>query len=73
MANLAIPIKGKPNSRNRKGMRAGQNGFVTGTMTPLMAYMIFFALLPMIWALVLGFFDYSPTRAGGGFLGLGGV
>ena len=73
MSILATRIKGNPNSRKPQGMRAGQNRFVAGAMTPLMAYMIFFALLPMVWALVLGFFDYSPTRAGGGFLGLGGV
>jgi multiple sugar transport system permease protein len=73
MANLAIPLKRKTISRNGPGMRAGQTGFVVGAMTPLMAYMLFFALLPMIWALVLGFFDYSPVRAGGGFLGLGGA
>ncbi len=34
--------------------------------------MMFFSLLPMIWALILGFFDYSPIRAGSSFLGLGG-
>jgi multiple sugar transport system permease protein len=73
MANLAIPLKRGKVSKNGPGMRAGQTGFVVGTMTPVMAYMLFFALLPMIWALVLGFFDYSPTRAGGGFLGLGGI
>jgi ABC-type sugar transport system permease subunit len=73
MANLAIPLKGKTNSKKARGMRADQNGFVFRMMTPLMAYMIFFALLPMIWAFVLGFFDYSPTRTGGGFLGLGGA
>jgi ABC-type sugar transport system permease subunit len=72
MANLAIPLK-KTSSKNGQGMRAGQTGFVAETMTPLMLYMMFFALLPMIWAFVLGFFDYSPTRAGGGFLGLGGA
>jgi multiple sugar transport system permease protein len=33
---------------------------------------MFFSLLPMIWALILGFFDYSPVRLGSGFLGLGG-
>jgi multiple sugar transport system permease protein len=72
MANLAITLKRKTIPKNGQGMRAGQNGFVVGTMTPLMAYMMFFALLPMIWAFVLGFFDYSPMRAGG-FLGLGGA
>lgn len=73
MANLVIPLKSKTNTKTGHGMRAGENGFVIGTMTPLMAYMIFFALLPMVWAFVLGFFDYSPTRAGIGFLGLGGA
>jgi ABC-type sugar transport system permease subunit len=34
--------------------------------------MLFFSLLPMIWAIVLGFFSYSPVRVGDGFLGLGG-
>jgi ABC-type sugar transport system permease subunit len=37
-----------------------------------MLYMLFFALFPIVWAVVLGFFDYSPVRAGGGLLGLGG-
>ena len=73
MTNLAIPLKRKTASKNGAGIRAGQTNFVIGTMTPLMAYMLFFALLPMIWALVLGFFDYSPAHAGGGFLGLGGA
>ena len=49
-----------------------KNKFVTRSLTPIMAYMLFFSLLPMVWAIFLGFFDYSPIRAGSGFLGLGG-
>lgn len=49
-----------------------KNKFVSRSLTPIMAYMLFFSLLPMIWAVILGFFSYSPVRAGGGFLGLGG-
>lgn len=49
-----------------------KNKFVTRSLTPIMAYMLFFSLLPMVWAIFLGFFSYSPVRAGGGFLGLGG-
>jgi ABC-type sugar transport system permease subunit len=49
-----------------------KNKFVTRSLTPVMAYMLFFSLLPMIWAIALGFFSYSPVRAGEGFLGLGG-
>ncbi len=55
------------------GNAAGQKRFVVAGLTPIMLYMIFFAILPMVWAVALGFFDYSPIRAGSGFLGLGGV
>jgi ABC-type sugar transport system permease subunit len=72
MANLSISLRGVRNVKKPSGLRAGQLGFVTGTLTPIMLYMMFFSLLPMVWALILGFFDYSPIRAGSGFLGLGG-
>jgi len=36
-----------------------------------MLYMMAFTLLPMIWAVLITFFRYSPTRQGG-VLGLGG-
>jgi multiple sugar transport system permease protein len=54
------------------GLRAGQRRFVVGALTPIMLYMLFFALFPILWAVALGFFSYSPVRAGGAFLGLGG-
>ncbi len=58
---------------NEKTFRAARRtiGFVVGSLTPIMLYMMFFSLLPMIWALILGFFDYSPVRLGSGFFGLG--
>jgi multiple sugar transport system permease protein/raffinose/stachyose/melibiose transport system permease protein len=40
-------------------------------MTPIMIYLMIFSLLPMIWAVILGFFDYSPARVGGALFGLG--
>lgn len=55
------------------GSATEQRRFVIAGLTPIMLYMMFFAILPMVWAVVLGFFDYSPIRAGSGFLGLGGV
>lgn len=73
MTNLALPLRRKQRAAKRGGLRAGQRGFIVGSMTPLMAYMLFFSLLPIVWAVLLGFFDYSPTRAGSGFLGLGGA
>jgi len=36
-----------------------------------MIYIMAFALLPMVWAVTISFFRYSPVRQGG-FLGLGG-
>ena len=62
-------VKGK---QPRSGLHIAQDRFVGGTLTPIMLYMMFFALLPMIWAVALVFFDYSPARASSGFLGLGG-
>lgn len=58
--------------KGRSGLQIAQDRFVGTTLTPIMLYMMFFALLPMIWAVILVFFDYSPTRASAGFLGLGG-
>ena len=48
-----------------------QNVFVGSTLTPIMLYMMFFTLVPMLWGIVITFFRYSPTRVGG-FLGFGG-
>jgi multiple sugar transport system permease protein len=74
VANLAMLLGDKKQTRKTEGgIRAGQTGFVAGSMTPIMLFLFVFALLPMIWAFVLGFFDYSPARAGSGFLGLGGL
>jgi ABC-type sugar transport system permease subunit len=36
-----------------------------------MLYMLFWTLLPAVWAVVLVFFKYSATRTGGPILGLG--
>lgn len=47
-------------------------GFVAGTMTPFMFYLLTLSIFPLLWALALAFFDYSPRNAGGPILGLGG-
>jgi multiple sugar transport system permease protein len=69
---IVLEIPATREKRPRSGLRIAQDRFVGGTLTPIMLYMMFFALLPMIWAVMLVFFDYSPTRSGTGFLGLGG-
>ncbi len=60
-------------SRARSRREGGKKAFIYSSLTPLMLYMMFFSLLPIVWAVVLAFFDYSPVRAGSGFLGLGGA
>lgn len=58
--------------RARTGSGRGQGLFVGAALTPLMLYMMFWTLLPMVWAVLLAFFKYAPTRIGGPLLGLGG-
>lgn len=69
MTAIAPAVSGK---KTRSGLQIAQGRFVYSSLTPIMMYLLFFALLPMIWAVVLVFFDYSPVRQGSGFLGLGG-
>lgn len=57
--------------RALSGPSRGQSLFVGRTLTPLMLYMLFWTLLPTIWAVVLVFFKFSATRSGGTILGLG--
>ncbi len=49
-----------------------QRRFVATGLTPIMLYMMFFTLLPMLWAIVITLFRFSPTRQGE-VLGLGGM
>ena len=46
--------------------------FVRGTLTPMVLYMAFWILLPVVWAAALSLFEYSARREGGSLLGLGG-
>lgn len=55
----------------RGQLRRTQQRFAYSIMTPIMLYLMLFSLIPMIWAIVLGFFEYSPVRAGGEWFGLG--
>ena len=54
----------------RSRLLRSQHRFVGASLTPIMLYMMAFTLLPMLWAVLITFFRYSPTRQGG-FLGLG--
>jgi ABC-type sugar transport system permease subunit len=59
-------------SKLSRGRDSSQRKFVFATVTPMVLYMAFWTLLPVLWGLALAFFEYSPRRAGGPLLGLGG-
>jgi len=47
--------------------------FAYASLIPILLYMGLFTLFPIVWAMVMSFFDYTPIRQGTGFLGLGGA
>jgi multiple sugar transport system permease protein/raffinose/stachyose/melibiose transport system permease protein len=59
-------------SKFSRGRDSAQRKFIFAAVTPLVLYMAFWTLLPMMWGLALAFFEYSSRRAGGPVLGLGG-
>ncbi len=59
-------------SKLSRGRDSAQRKFVFASVTPLVLYMAFWTLFPIIWGLALAFFEYSARRAGGPVLGLGG-
>jgi multiple sugar transport system permease protein len=73
MASLAVAARSRPSASRESGLRAEQRRFVVGSLTPIMALLIFFSLVPTVWVVLLSFFDYTPVRVGGNFLGLGGA
>jgi multiple sugar transport system permease protein len=56
----------------RGGLAATQRRFVRSVTIPTAIYATAFGVLPIIWVALLMFFEYSPRRAGGPILGLGG-
>src|SRR5688500_5561457 len=63
-------VTGRPR-RFFPGREGGQRRFVTSVTLPALAFMAIFMVLPIVWALALSFFDFSPRRTGTPFLGLG--
>jgi len=51
---------------------SAQRRFLMWTVIPMVLYMAFWTLFPLLWGFALAFFDYSSRRAGGPILGLGG-
>jgi multiple sugar transport system permease protein len=61
----------KTQKRSRGGLAAGQRRFVLGVTIPMILYESL-GIFTLLWAFTLIFFKYSPGRAGGPILGLGG-
>ncbi len=57
--------------QKRGGLAAGQRRFVLSVTVPMILYESI-GIFTLLWALILIFFKYSPGRAGGPILGLGG-
>lgn len=53
------------------GRDSAKKQFIVGTISPLVLYMAFWTIFPLLWGVLLAFFDYSPRNAGG-ILGFGG-
>jgi multiple sugar transport system permease protein len=58
--------------RDSGKLTAHQRRFAYTNMTPIMLYIGLFSLFPILWALTMSFFSYTPIREGSWFLGLGG-
>lgn len=50
-----------------------QRRFAYSSIAPVLLYMGLFTLFPIVFAMVMSFFSYSPIREGTGFLSLGGA
>jgi ABC-type sugar transport system permease subunit len=53
-----------------RGRNSAEKQFLAGTISPLVLYMAFWTVFPLLWGVALAFFDYNPRRMGG-FLGFG--
>jgi ABC-type sugar transport system permease subunit len=53
------------------GLKAGKRRFITSVTIPMIIYEAI-GVFTLFWAFILIFFKYSPGRAGGPILGLGG-
>jgi ABC-type sugar transport system permease subunit len=73
MTNIAVPVPIRVKQEKGANLRPWQRAFVAGSLTPIMALLIFFSVLPMVWVVVLCFYNFSPARAGSGFMDLGGA
>jgi multiple sugar transport system permease protein len=63
--NLLVKRKGGINARKR--------AFILSIIIPTVILSLVWTLFPIIWSMILMFYNYNPGRVGGPFLGLGGT
>jgi multiple sugar transport system permease protein len=70
---MSVSVIGRKKSptKPKSGLATAKLRFVTGVTVPLLLYESL-GIFVLGWAFALMFFDYSPGRVGGSFLGLGG-
>jgi multiple sugar transport system permease protein len=54
-------------------LMAGQRRFAYASLAPILLYMGLFTFFPILFAMVMSSFSYTPIREGSWFLGLGGA
>lgn len=54
-------------------LMASQRRFAYASLAPILLYMGLFTLFPILFAMVMSLFSYTPIREGSGFLDLGGA
>jgi multiple sugar transport system permease protein len=54
-------------------LMAGQRRFAYASLVPILLYMGLFTFFPILFAMVMSSFSYTPIREGSWFLGLGGA
>jgi len=73
--SIFTPTHNQPSriaSRAKRVRYSGKSTFVWQSLIPLILYFAVFTILPIVWALCLMFFEYSPRRDGyDALLGLG--
>ena len=60
-------------SEGSSKLMAQQRRFAYASLTLILLYMGLFTLFPILFAVVMSFFSYTPIREGSGFLDLGGA
>jgi len=67
---MTVSIQNNLLRRFFRGRNSAEKQFLAGAISPLVLYMTFWTIFPLLWGIALAFFDYSPRQTGG-FLGFG--